>query len=434
MARTRTRKPIRVLLNSRVVGRLLKESSGAIEFQYAPEWLDREHPIPVSLSLPLRKDAFKGAPVAAVFENLLPDSEMLRRRVAEKVGADGTDAYSLLAEIGRDCVGALQFLPEDEELHDTGTIRGEEVSPAEIEAILNNLQQAPLGLNRNKDFRISLAGAQEKTALLFHEERWLKPIGTTPTTHLFKTPIGTLQNGIDLSNSVENEFYCLKLLGAFGLQTNNARIETFGKKKTLVIERFDRLWTKDGRLLRLPMEDCCQALSTPPSRKYQPEGGPGIAEILKLLAGSDQPAANQKTFLKAQILFWLIGATDGHAKNFSIFLGPEGSFQLTPIYDVLTAQPSVDVRKVHQKQFKLAMSVGDKRHYTIRFIKGRHFVQSAEQAGIAPKIAHDALHEIGAGVSTALESMDRNLPPGFPEEIHASVRAALLSRLPAISE
>src|SRR3546814_4480799 len=94
--------------------------------------------------------------------------------------------------------------------------------------------------------------------LLHYEGQWFKPRGTTPTTHLIKTQIGQLPNGIDLSNSVENEFYCLKLFAAFGLPVNDARIHTFGETTALVIERFHRRWRQDGRLLRAPQEDCCQ--------------------------------------------------------------------------------------------------------------------------------------------------------------------------------
>ena len=225
MARHRQHAPLHVLLNNRPVGHLLKEPGGAIEFRYAENWLTGEAAIPVSLSLPLRADAYRGEPVVAVFENLLPDSDKLRTRVAEKVGAEGTDAYSLLSEIGRDCVGALQFVTEaDHSEYDTSRIDGEPVSDEDIEKILKNLAQAPLGLDRDADFRISVAGAQEKTALLFHEGRWIKPHGTTPTTHLLKTRIGTLPNGIDLSNSIENEFYCLKLLAAVGLSVISAII------------------------------------------------------------------------------------------------------------------------------------------------------------------------------------------------------------------
>ena len=302
MPRRRQHAPLRVYLNNRLVGHLLKEPGGAIAFRYDESWLGWENAIPVSLSLPMREDAWRGAPVVAVFENLLPDSETLRRRVAEQVGAEGSDAYSLLAAIGRDCVGALQFIAGDDAVLDaTSAIEGAPIDETGIEKLLRSLARAPLGLSRDDDFRISVAGAQEKTALLWDGKRWLKPLGTTPTTHILKPQIGQLPNSIDLSNSVENEFYCLKLLAAFGLPVNAATIETFGRTKALVIERFDRRRTRDGRLLRLPQEDCCQALSVPPSRKYQSDGGPGLVDVLTLLRGSDTPEKDRVTAFKAQI-------------------------------------------------------------------------------------------------------------------------------------
>lgn len=441
MSKTKQHPRLRVYQNGEIVGHLSKQPSGAIEFLYAQEWLSNERAYPVSLSLPLREDAFKGAPVVAVFENLLPDSESLRSRVAEKVGADGTDAYSLLSQIGRDCVGALQFFSEDAEVDfsDLHSIHGEAINDEDIENLLNNLARIPLGLDREHDFRISVAGAQEKTALLFHEGKWLRPSGTTPTTHIFKTQIGELPSGIDLSNSVENEFYGLIVMEAFGLPVNKAEIKTFGKTKSLVIERFDRAWTKDGILLRLPQEDCCQALSIPPSRKYQNdkyrpahEKQPSMVEILNLLKGGDQPADDQKAFLKAQILFWLIGATDGHAKNFSIFLGQGGRFILTPFYDVLTAQPFFDGKQIVRKEMKMAMSVGNGNHYKMDEIQGRHFIQTAQRAGLPDYIAKDALEEISNTVEKAVQHIEGKLPPDFPEEIHASVMRGMKSRLHSV--
>ncbi|MBF0167713.1 MAG: type II toxin-antitoxin system HipA family toxin [Alphaproteobacteria bacterium] len=422
--------PLRVCLNNRLVGHLQKEPSGAIGFRYDETWLNWTSAFPVSLSLPLREDGYKGEPVAAVFENLLPDSENLRRRVAEKVGARGADAYSLLEAIGRDCVGALQFLAGDSVSEaDSTKIDGEPIDNDTIERLLLNLAQAPLGLSREDDFRISVAGAQEKTALLRYQDRWLKPKGTTPTTHIFKTQIGQLPNGIDLSNSIENEYYCLKLFAAFGLPVNRAEIMTFGNAKALVIERFDRFWTKDGRLLRLPQEDCCQALGVPPTRRYQNDHGPGMADILALLKGSDSPAEDHKSFLKAQILFWLIGATDGHAKNFSLFLRPGGSFSLTPFYDVLTAQPSLDARQIEKKQLKLAMAVGTNHHYRIDAIHARHFIQTANDAALPRDIARAALREIQDSAPDAIRQIEATLPANFPEQIHASVKRAMTSRL-----
>jgi serine/threonine-protein kinase HipA len=430
MPRRRQHMPLRVLLNNRPVGNLLKEPGGAVSFRYDDTWLSRDDAIPVSLSLPLREDAYRGQRVLAVFENLLPDSPDLRERVAEKVGANGTDAYSLLSQIGRDCVGALQFVPEADELPEkTSRSAGTALAGKEMEKLLRNLVRSPLGMDRDVDFRISVAGAQEKTALLRHEGKWWKPRGATPTTHIFKTQIGRLPNGLDLSNSIENEYYCLKLIAAFGLPVNSAEIKKFGGAKALVVERFDRAWTREGLLLRVPQEDFCQALSCPPGRKYQSEGGPGMVEMLKFLQAGDSPAQDQKMFLQAQILFWLIGATDGHAKNFSIFLGPRGRFHMTPLYDVLTAQPSLDSRQIERKNMKLAMSAGDSRHYKIDDILGRHFIQTAERAGLPGSMAGEALEEIADTAGIAISTLENGLPPGFPERLHLSVKRGVASRL-----
>ena len=429
MARTRRHPPLRAYQNNRLVGHLLKEPSGAIEFRYDEEWLNRETAFPVSLSLPLREDAYRGEPVIAVFENLLPDSDALRKRVADKVGATGYDAYSLLAAIGRDCVGALQFIAGDADVpQDSTAISGEPIDEEAVERLLKNLAQAPLGLSRDDDFRISVAGAQEKTALLRVDGQWIKPHGTTPTTHIFKTQIGQLPNGIDLSNSVENEFYCLRLLKHLGLPVNNAEIVTFGRAKTLVVQRFDRAWS-NGRLIRLPQEDCCQALSVPPARKYQSDGGPGMVEIANLLKGSDTPADDHRTLFQAQLVFWLIGATDGHAKNFSVFLHPGGGYSLTPLYDVLTAQPSLDARQIERKQMKLAMSVGDNKHYRIDEIVPRHFFQTSEKAGLSQTLVRKAIEDIAFRIDGAVAALETELPLGFPQELHETVKAGIQTRM-----
>src|SRR5262245_16297668 len=99
MPRKKTHIPLNVYLNGRLVGHLSKSSAGAIEFRYHATWLNWEYCMPVSLSLPLREDRYIGKPVIAVFENLLPDTDAIRRRLAERVKADGKDAYSLLAAV-----------------------------------------------------------------------------------------------------------------------------------------------------------------------------------------------------------------------------------------------------------------------------------------------------------------------------------------------
>jgi len=157
-----------------------------------------------------------------------------------------------------------------------------------------------------------------------------------------------------------------------------------------------------------------------------------MVDILNLLKASDTPAEDQKMFLKAQILCWLIGATDGHAKNFSIFLGPGGRFQMTPLYDVLTAQPSLDACQIVSQQMKLAMSVGKNRHYAIGYVEVRHFVQTAERARLPGTIAREALDEVARDAKQAMETVEKQLPHEFPEALHASTRNGFLSRLKKI--
>ncbi|MCI5099881.1 type II toxin-antitoxin system HipA family toxin [Phaeobacter italicus] len=429
MGRKRSYTQLNVFLNSRLVGQLVREPSGGVSFAYSRDWLDWEHRMPVSLSLPLQENRYSGAPVMAVFDNLLPDSDLIRRRVAERVGAEGVDAFSLLSQIGRDCIGALQFLPDGQEPQPMSELTGEPVDEARIGAILSDLDLAPLGIRRENDFRISVAGAQEKTALLRQDGQWIEPTGTTPTTHIIKPQIGRLPNGMDLSDSVENEYVCLKLMDAFGLRAANVEMAQFGDKKALVVERFDRRWTSDGRLIRLPQEDCCQALSIVPTQKYQNEGGPGISDIMELLLGSDDPNKDRYDFFKANVLFWLLGATDGHGKNFSVSLLPGGRFRMTPLYDVLTVQPTVDARQIERKYFKLAMNFGNSNHYKVANIVGRHIVETGVQSGLSRAVLHGLFDELQETSQAIVEATFNQLPEGFPEALLASIDGALRARL-----
>jgi len=434
MGRPPANAPLNVFVNARLAGVLRRESSGAIDFRYDPQWLSWGPTFPISLSLPLREDRYIGAPVIAVFDNLLPDSEPIRRRVAERVGAKGIDAYNMLAALGHDCVGALQFLPQGVDPGPAGKVDGKSVSTNDVVDIIQNLASAPLGMGEDDDFRISIAGAQEKTALLRRDGKWYKPTATTATTHILKPQIGRLPNGIDLSNSVENEYFCLKLLAALGVPAANVEIADFGKRRTLIVERFDRRWTKDKRLIRLPQEDCCQALSVPSTRKYQSDGGPSMKDILLLLKGGDAPGDDPATLLRAGIVFWLIGATDGHAKNFSIFLSPGGRYRLAPLYDVLSAQPSLDARQIRRKAFKLALSVGKSRHYAFEEILPRHFVQTAEISGVGTHVVHAIFEDLVENFERAFARVMKELPKGFPEVLTNSIRAAAILRLKLIGD
>ncbi len=434
MARRRAHIPLDVFLNGRLVGKLTRERTGAIDFRYATAWLAWANAIPVSLSLPLREDRYLGEPVIAVLDNLLPDHPDIRQRIAERSHADGTDAYSLLAAIGRDCVGALQFLPEGSAPDPVGTLKAERLSDKDIAALLGDLGQNPLGIAPDREFRISLAGVQEKTALLFWKKSWHLPHGTTPTTHILKPQIGRMAGGMDLSQSVENEHLCMRLIEAFGLPAARTEIKDFGGGNVLIVERFDRLWTKDKRLLRVPQEDCCQALGVPPTRKYEADGGPGIRAIMQLLKGSDVPEEDRRRFFKAQVLFWLLAATDGHAKNFSLRLAPGGRFVLAPLYDVLSTQPLVDAGQLARGRMRLSMAVGTNRYYAEYSVRPRHYLQTAALCGFPESTVFRIFDELIAEGPRAIDAALSGLPAAFPEKLASSITAGARERLAMLAE
>jgi serine/threonine-protein kinase HipA len=275
---------LNVLMNGRLVGYLRKLSSGAMNFQYNEAWLETSGVRPISLSLPLKYEAYEGEQVYNFFDNLLPDNKQIRVRIQARFQIPTDQPFDLLNAIGNDCVGAIQLCQEEHPPRRVDVTTAQTLSSEEIAKLLKAYRTVPLGMTEEADdFRISIAGAQEKTALLWHEGQWCRPTGATPTSHIFKLPIGFIDHsGIDLRDSCENEWLCLKIASAFGLPTADAKIHQFEEVKVLVVERFDRRWSRDGTwLMRLPQEDMCQALGVSPNLKYQSNGGPGMAKIMQ---------------------------------------------------------------------------------------------------------------------------------------------------------
>lgn len=208
-----------------------------------------------------------------------------------------------------------------------------------------------------------------------------------------------------------------------------------------LLRRIDpRSWRerREKELLRLPQEDCCQALGIPPARKYQStvichENGPSAVDILKLLAVSDEPEKDRAGFFKSQMIFWLIDATDGHGKNFSIYLRPGCGFALTPFYDVLSAQPAFDKKQITDYRYKLAMSVGTNRKYRILDISGRHFVETGREAGFGKTQIRAMVEEVLAKAPGAAGQALARMPKDFGRDIHDSVASAIAERLPRLA-
>ena len=280
------------------------------------------------------------------------------------------------------------------------------------------------------DFRISIAGAQEKTALLWHNQQWCLPTGPTPTSHIFKLPIGVIHNNnIDLSESCENEWLCLRIAQAFGFPVAKADIQMFEDVKILVVKRFDRKWSRDESwLLRLPQEDMCQALGVAPSRKYQADGGPGIVAIMNLLLGSQQSQADREQFFKTQILLWLLAATDGHAKNFSIFLEPGGRYRSTPLYDLISIYPLMTTQAIPKQTAKMAMALkGKKNRYKWFQIQPRHFLATAKAVNFSQEQAEFLVQTMLEQTENVAQQVAGQLPSEFPSHISEPILTGMVS-------
>ena len=409
------------------VGEWRIPARGAMEFQYDSDWTGSDEARPLSLSLPLTLDAepHKGRPVEAYFDNLLPDSEPIRKRLQQKFRTDSTRAFELLAAIGRDCVGAVQLLPPGELPGRVRTIAAQPLSNSQVAAELSRVLSPAAAKLDDGNFRISIAGAQEKSAFLRHGGKWCRPVGPTPTTHIFKLPLGLVGNmRADMSSSVENEWLCSRIFTAYQVPIASCSIERFGEYKVLVVERFDRVLHSSGKYwLRLVQEDMCQATATPSHAKYEADGGPGILDIARILQTSINREADLVTLFKAQLLFWMLAATDGHAKNFSIRILQGGRYQLTPLYDVLSAWPVIGnkANQIQLKKARLAMAVHSKNtHYKINDIQRRHFYGLAVQMGIGAS-ASAIIDEIIAATPEVIERVDAELPSAFPALVSDSI-------------
>jgi serine/threonine-protein kinase HipA len=416
MGRKPLTRTLDVHVNGRLAGHYRYRPSAGASFQYAKDWLGWAYAFPISRRLPLGPGLRAGDEVDAVFENLLPDGPDLRKTIAERTEARSDRPHDLLAAIGQDCVGAMQFLPHGATASDPFRIDGTPQSDAEIADTLRSLSTTPLGIAPGAPFRISLAGAQEKTAYLRKDGIWLRPIGSTPTTHIFKRPMGIVGGGLDMSGSVENEYFCLLLAREMGLPATQAEICQFEDQTALVVERFDRRPRRAGGLVRVPQEDFLQAMGRFSAEKYQQHGGPSMAACFTLLQQSDTPIDDQTAFLKAQIFNWMIAAIDGHAKNYSIFLEGDG-FRMTPLYDIMSAAPHHLRSGFRHKDLQLAMSVGRRGHYRLDKILPRHFDETAHSAGVPLEARHRAVQEILTAAPGALHRALETMPDRMPTDI-----------------
>lgn len=421
---------LNVWMNGELVG-VWTINRGSHAFRYDALWLESPHRRSLSLSLPINSSLeSKGDDVKNYFDNLLPDNENIRKRLAKKFSAD-SDTFGLLEAIGRDCVGAVQLLPDDMKPTGWNQIDCDPLAESDIEDMLESVPSDSTPGHDDDLFRISLAGAQEKTALTRYRNQWCLPKGTTPTTHIFKLPLGVVNTGgsrVDMSDSVENEWLCAQIVTALGLPVANTSFDRFGAQTVLLVERFDRQWMDDDTwIARLPQEDFCQALGVSPAKKYEQHGGPSMQKCLQLLTGSVQ-SGDPFFFLLTQLTFFLLRASDGHAKNYSIFMRRDDAYHMTPLYDILSMWPYMGESpgQIRSRKAGMAMALrSTSAHYRFSEIYTRHWKGLAKANGGLPVWV--AMIGLVIRVDKALADVERKLPDAFPTHTWTAISEGMRS-------
>jgi serine/threonine-protein kinase HipA len=357
------------LANGREMGTVLYQNA-RLSFVYKEAWRKDQDSFALSLSMPLASAEHGHSIVETFLWGLLPDNDRVLENWARTFQVSPRNAFRLIANVGEDCAGAVQFVRPDrlESLRKEPAAREidwlTEDDVAERLRILRADHSAWRTAGDTGQF--SLAGAQPKTALVLQRGRWGVPSGRTPTTHILKPPTG------DWDGHAENERFCLLLARASGLVVPNSSVRRFRDEVAIVIERYDRL-ISSGERIRVHQEDMCQAMALHPTRKYESDGGPGVRKIVDLLREySSHSEDDVQTFLDGIAFNWLIAGTDGHAKNYALLLGAQGAVRLAPLYDLASILPYPNI---NLDKAKLAMKIGSE--YRLRNIGLRHWYRLA---------------------------------------------------------
>jgi len=335
-------KELSVRLNGLEVG-ILKLTNGKMEFTY-----NNDAKKTLSLSLPLQKESFKEKICRSYFGGLLPENPNTRDLLAKKYKINISDDFKLLKEIGRDCAGAISFHEITESQNETQLVKieGKSLTNEELKNYIKELPYRPyLGK------RLSLAGAQEKTAVCLIDNTIALPDEDVPTTHIIKTALP------GYTQSIQNEYICMKAAKKFGINVANVEIRKIDDMEFLLIERFDRIINDNldnqSFIQRVLQEDFAQSLGVQSRDKYDVT----FKDCLKVLNQTTTPAQSKLEFTKRVIFNYLSGNADAHAKNFSIYLYENNAIELTPAYDLLCSS-------VYDCDQRIAMKIGKARFYS----------------------------------------------------------------------
>lgn len=399
-----------VYLYDKKIG-VLTSDKGRMEFHYLPTYLKEPEAEPLAFSLPIQAESYRDEAITPFFSNLLPD-ERVRTRIAEILGVSPENTFGLLKEIGEDCAGAVAFYTPGKTPHTLTEPCYRILSDHESDEILHHLAERPLNIGAD-DFHISGAGAQDKLVAVVENGRILLPLKGTPSTHIIKPGIERFPE------SVFNEFYCMKLAAACGIDVANCDILTIKGIPYYVTERYDRV--RDGKTWRrLHQEDSCQLLGYDPKVKYESEGGPKLLQCFELLRKMEMPATDTIALLDRIVFNFLIGNGDAHAKNFSVIYHKRQP-RLAPAYDLLSTTVYPDLAP------RLAMKIDSE--YNFRWITMGKLIRMGAKAGISERMVKMTIQKIRNRLEKILSTFTDTLSKKHPSSIYLKIQSGIKERL-----
>jgi len=374
---------------------------------------------PLSLALPRSAERYSHGRVSHWIDGLVPERSEARQGIARHHGLDSTDAFDLLHAIGLDCAGAVQFCAPggEERIARVGRLKPE--SNSEIEARLAEMEMDEFASWTKSDEHWSLAGYQPKFTLRHKNARWYSAHGSEPSTHIFKPGVHAIR-----MQSLD-EHITLDAARRLGLNCAESNWVEFKSQSAIVVERYDRRVDTDGGVTRLHQEDLHQAIGLGKSKYDKPGKNSVTAEaILDALKGwstsREEEDFNIRGFVDALVFSAVSASTDGHAKNYSVFLNGE-SVRLAPLYDIASDLP------YSLEEDTLAMAIGGERRYSA--LETAHWASLAGAAGLETDYvlgrvrfmtdgAHDAFAEAFAGVGDAADEMRDHTLPVLDEHVN----------------
>lgn len=385
-----------VLMNGVHLGEVYQDRARRVRLRYDDSYAHRPDAVPLSMSMPLVSRRYKHAELSPWLTGLLPDRPDVLARWRREFRVNEPSSFALLRHVGEDVAGAAQFVKPERVAEASGPGPVEPLTAEEVAELISRLRRDPSAWEPSAgEGRFSLAGAQAKTALHF-DNGWGLPTGRTPSTHIIKPAIS------DLADQDINEHMSMRAARLLGMTVPDSRVERFGDERAFVVTRYDRVRTIDG-WMRVHQEDMCQALGVVPDKKYEEHGGPGAADIARLIRDSvtrENAERDVERFADAIIYNWLIVGTDAHAKNYSLLLAP-GQVRLAPLYDLNSYLPYRG-----RKKPEMSMRVGSHKSRP-DLIGAEDWAAFAKSIGISNDYVTGRIKEMAAEAPSAFSDVGK---------------------------